>query len=146
MLFKNRIWFGCGISGTDCSCLPRRILSRCTCCQRSCSVVDRALHSSVPHGLGRSLPPGSSAETFSRSLVWLRALLDRFLSLSDSFFLALDPGRYTPGVAGCWSQVCFGYGHGPPPPQWRFDVVTVYYERRPVNPTIELFQNALLSS
>jgi Holliday junction resolvase-like predicted endonuclease len=34
----------------------------------------------------------------------------------------------------------------PDPPQWRFDVVTVYYERRPVNPTIELFQNALLSS
>jgi putative endonuclease len=32
------------------------------------------------------------------------------------------------------------------PPQWRFDVVTVYYEGRPGHPTFELFQNALLSS
>src|SRR6266567_2428343 len=31
-------------------------------------------------------------------------------------------------------------------PQWRFDVVTVYYEGRRQHPTIELFQNALLSS
>jgi len=31
-------------------------------------------------------------------------------------------------------------------PQWRFDVVTVYYEGRPAHPTFELFQNALLSS
>ena len=34
----------------------------------------------------------------------------------------------------------------PEPPQWRFDVVTVYYEGRPRLPTFELFQNALLSS
>ncbi len=34
----------------------------------------------------------------------------------------------------------------PDPPQWRFDVVTVYYEGRPGLPTFELFQNALLSS
>jgi putative endonuclease len=34
----------------------------------------------------------------------------------------------------------------PEPPQWRFDVVTVYYEGRPGIPTSELFQNALLSS
>ena len=34
----------------------------------------------------------------------------------------------------------------PEPPQWRFDVVTVYYETRPGNSTIELFQNSLLSS
>ena len=34
----------------------------------------------------------------------------------------------------------------PEPPQWRFDVVTVYYEGRPGLPTFELFQNALLSS
>jgi putative endonuclease len=34
----------------------------------------------------------------------------------------------------------------PDPPQWRFDVVTVYYEGRPALPTFELFQNALLSS
>jgi hypothetical protein len=34
----------------------------------------------------------------------------------------------------------------PDPPQWRFDVVTVYYEGRLGHPTIELFQNALLSS
>jgi putative endonuclease len=32
------------------------------------------------------------------------------------------------------------------PPQWRFDVVTVYYEGHPLLPTFELFQNALLSS
>jgi putative endonuclease len=32
------------------------------------------------------------------------------------------------------------------PPQWRFDVVTVYYEGRPGLPTFELFQNAALSS
>jgi putative endonuclease len=36
--------------------------------------------------------------------------------------------------------------HFPEPPQWRFDVVTVYYEARQENPTIELFQNSLLSS
>jgi putative endonuclease len=34
----------------------------------------------------------------------------------------------------------------PDPPQWRFDVVAVYYDARPGNPTIELFQNSLLSS
>ena len=34
----------------------------------------------------------------------------------------------------------------PETPQWRFDVVTVYYEGRPGLPTFELFQNALLSS
>jgi putative endonuclease len=34
----------------------------------------------------------------------------------------------------------------PDPPQWRFDVVTVYYEAHRGNPTIELFQNSLLSS
>jgi putative endonuclease len=34
----------------------------------------------------------------------------------------------------------------PDPPTWRFDVVTVYYEARPGSPTIELFQNSLLSS
>jgi putative endonuclease len=34
----------------------------------------------------------------------------------------------------------------PGPPQWRFDVVTVYYEGRPAHPTFELFQNAALSS
>src|SRR5437667_5201660 len=31
-------------------------------------------------------------------------------------------------------------------PQWRFDVVTVYYEGRKMHPTFELFQNARLSS
>jgi putative endonuclease len=36
--------------------------------------------------------------------------------------------------------------HFPEPPQWRFDVVTVYYESRLKNPAIELFQNSLLSS
>ena len=34
----------------------------------------------------------------------------------------------------------------PDPPQWRFDVVAVYYEGRPGLPIFELFQNALLSS
>jgi putative endonuclease len=34
----------------------------------------------------------------------------------------------------------------PDPPQWRFDVVTVYYEGDLRHPTFELFQNALLSS
>ena len=33
----------------------------------------------------------------------------------------------------------------PQPPAWRFDVITVYYERARA-PTFELFQNALLSS
>jgi len=36
--------------------------------------------------------------------------------------------------------------HFPEPPQWRFDVITVYYEGRPGHPTFELFQNAALSS
>ena len=31
-------------------------------------------------------------------------------------------------------------------PQWRFDVLTVYYDRNPALPTFELFQNARLSS
>jgi len=31
-------------------------------------------------------------------------------------------------------------------PQWRFDVVTVYYEGRALQPAFELFQNAALSS
>jgi putative endonuclease len=31
-------------------------------------------------------------------------------------------------------------------PQWRFDVVTVYYERQTPRPAFELFQNAALSS
>jgi putative endonuclease len=31
-------------------------------------------------------------------------------------------------------------------PQWRFDVVTVYYEGGSVRPTFELFQNAAISS
>ncbi len=31
-------------------------------------------------------------------------------------------------------------------PQWRFDVVTVYYEGRSLQPAFELFQNAALSS
>ncbi len=30
--------------------------------------------------------------------------------------------------------------------QWRFDVVTVYYEGRALQPAFELFQNAALSS
>jgi putative endonuclease len=36
--------------------------------------------------------------------------------------------------------------HFPEQQQWRFDVVTVYYEGRRVYPTFELFQNSLLSS
>ena len=31
-------------------------------------------------------------------------------------------------------------------PQWRFDVVTVYYEKESPRPVFELFQNAALSS
>lgn len=34
----------------------------------------------------------------------------------------------------------------PKTPQWRFDVVTVYYEKTGLRPTFELFQNAALSS
>jgi putative endonuclease len=34
----------------------------------------------------------------------------------------------------------------PQMPQWRFDVVTVYYERQTPRPAFELFQNAALSS
>ena len=34
----------------------------------------------------------------------------------------------------------------PVPPQWRFDVVTVYYEGLAGLPTFEIFQNAALSS
>ncbi len=34
----------------------------------------------------------------------------------------------------------------PEPPQWRFDVVTVYYEGGLSHPTFEIFQNAALSS
>ena len=34
----------------------------------------------------------------------------------------------------------------PETPQWRFDVVTVYYDQSPQHPTFELFQNAALSS
>jgi Holliday junction resolvase-like predicted endonuclease len=34
----------------------------------------------------------------------------------------------------------------PQTPQWRFDVVTVYYERQTPRPAFELFQNAALSS
>ena len=34
----------------------------------------------------------------------------------------------------------------PEPPPWRFDVVTVYYEKALALPTFELFQNAALSS
>jgi putative endonuclease len=36
--------------------------------------------------------------------------------------------------------------HFPEPPQWRVDVVTVYYEGSTGIPAIELFQNSLLSS
>jgi putative endonuclease len=36
--------------------------------------------------------------------------------------------------------------HFPDPPQWRFDVISVYYDRDPAPPTFELFQNAALSS
>jgi putative endonuclease len=32
------------------------------------------------------------------------------------------------------------------PPQWRFDVITVYYDQSSGHPTFELFQNAALSS
>jgi putative endonuclease len=32
--------------------------------------------------------------------------------------------------------------HGAPSCRWRFDVVTVYYERQPREPVIELFRNA----
>jgi putative endonuclease len=32
--------------------------------------------------------------------------------------------------------------HAPPSCQWRFDVVTVYYERHACQPRIELFKNA----
>jgi len=34
----------------------------------------------------------------------------------------------------------------PETPQWRFDVVTVYYEGGSARPTFELFQNAAISS
>ena len=34
----------------------------------------------------------------------------------------------------------------PEPPQWRFDVITVYYDQGVAHPTFELFQNAALSS
>jgi putative endonuclease len=34
----------------------------------------------------------------------------------------------------------------PEPPQWRFDVVTVYYEGAVNHPVFEIFQNAALSS
>jgi putative endonuclease len=34
----------------------------------------------------------------------------------------------------------------PEPPQWRFDVITVYYDLGRALPTFELFQNAALSS
>jgi putative endonuclease len=34
----------------------------------------------------------------------------------------------------------------PQPPPWRFDVVTVYYEKHQKDPTFEVFQNASLSS
>ena len=34
----------------------------------------------------------------------------------------------------------------PEPPQWRFDVVTIYYEGGMRRPIIEIFQNAALSS
>ena len=36
--------------------------------------------------------------------------------------------------------------NSPEDPQWRFDVLTVYYDQAPVPPTYELFQNASLSS
>jgi len=32
------------------------------------------------------------------------------------------------------------------PPQWRFDVISVYYDQSSGRPTFELFQNAALSS
>jgi putative endonuclease len=34
----------------------------------------------------------------------------------------------------------------PEPPQWRFDVITIYYDHGVAHPTFELFQNAALSS
>ena len=34
----------------------------------------------------------------------------------------------------------------PPSCQWRFDVLTVYYDRHPSQPQFELFQNVLLVS
>ena len=34
----------------------------------------------------------------------------------------------------------------PEPPQWRFDVVTVYYDSGLSHPVFEMFQNATLSS
>lgn len=34
----------------------------------------------------------------------------------------------------------------PHPPQWRFDVLTVYYDQLAESPTFEVFQNAALSS
>jgi putative endonuclease len=36
--------------------------------------------------------------------------------------------------------------HFPEPPQWRFDLITVYYDQGSALPTFELFQNAALSS
>jgi putative endonuclease len=36
--------------------------------------------------------------------------------------------------------------HFPDMPQWRFDVVTVYYEKQQPRPVFELFRNAALSS
>ena len=36
--------------------------------------------------------------------------------------------------------------HAPPSCQWRFDVVTVYYERQACQPQIELFKNAFSTS
>jgi putative endonuclease len=41
------------------------------------------------------------------------------------------------------SQVARDYlRHLPPSCQWRFDIVTVYYDQRSSDPTFELFQNA----
>ncbi len=37
-------------------------------------------------------------------------------------------------------------GHAPADSQWRFDVVSVYYERNSSRPTFELFQNAYPAS
>jgi hypothetical protein len=34
----------------------------------------------------------------------------------------------------------------PPTLQWRFDVVTVYYDKRSTSPKFQLFQNALPAS
>jgi putative endonuclease len=36
--------------------------------------------------------------------------------------------------------------HAPPSCQWRFDVVSVYYEKQSVGPKIELFKNAFCLS